>query len=343
MKKTGWLCIIFLLAANVSVIAQNASLAQRRYEDAVKILQSGDREKSIAYFVRTVEADSTHRNALYNLSILLLENGDPGKAENYANVLVRRYPEFPKIYALRGRIRLAKNDLTGAFADFKKQNEIGPASEAYAGLGAIALKNKDYPGAESFFSLAIDLFPESATAHNDRGISRIMMDKDSSALADFRHAGLLSPFEGFITQNFALAYQKTNQWMVTKNLLKESSEKEGTELTSLNLLGIMEIVNGHPKDAVPYFMKAIEREPDDVLSLINAGAAYIIMGDWSKGKKYTDLALSLSGDMPEALFNRGVIHYYEENNEDACSCWKKASENGSKRAKRFYMIYCEEN
>lgn len=342
MKKLA-LASLSVFFSSFVLVAQNPSLAQRRYEDAVKVLQSGDREKAIPYFVKVVEADSTHKNALYNLSVLLLENGEPNKAEEYASILVRRHPEFPKILALRGKIRLAKNDLNGAFNDFKQQNELAPTAEAYSGLGAIALKNNDYPGAENFFSQAINLFPESATAHNDRGIARMMMDKDSIALADFRHAGLLSPFEGFITQNFALAYQKSNQWIVTKNLLTESSEKEGTELSSYNLLGIMEVINGHPQDAIPYFMKAIEREPDDMFTLINTGATYIILGDWAKAKKYTDLALSISGDMPEALFNRAVIHYYENKADEACDCWKKASDKGSKRAKRFYMIYCEEN
>ena len=343
MKKAGLLHIAFLLWAAFPAFSQNVSLGQKRYEEAVKILQSGDREKSIPYFVRTVEADSTHKNALYNLSILLMETGDPARAESYVNVLIRRHPEFPKVYALRGRIRFSQGNLSGAFSDFVTQNQIAPASEAYAGLGAIAFKNKDYPGAESFFSLAIDLFPESAMAHNDRGIARILMDKDSSALADFRHAGLLSPFEGFITQNFALAYQRSKQWMASRNLLKEASEKEGTELSALNLLGILEVINGNPADALPYFMKAIEREPDDMLSLINSGAVYILLGDLPKAKKYTELALSISGSMPEALFNRGVLYYYENKNEEACDCWKKSAEGDLRRANRFYMIYCTEN
>lgn len=341
MKK--WFSISILLLSGMTNWAQNGPLAQRRYDEAVKILQSGDREKAIPYFIKVVEADSTHRNALYNLSILLLENGEPNKAEAYASVLIRHFPTFPKIYALRGKIRLSKNDLSGAFADFKAQNEIGPASEAYAGLGAIALKNKDYPGAESFFSLAINFFPESAIAHNDRAIARAMMDKDSAAMADLRHASLLSPFEGTITQNFALVYEKTNQWMVARNLLKDAAEKEGTEISAYNLLGILEVITGHPQDAIPYFMKAIEQEPDDMLSLINTGAAYIVLNDLPKAKKYTDLALSISADMPEALFNRAVIYYYENNNEQACAYWQKSAQAGSKRAKRFYMIYCEEN
>lgn len=343
MKKVVWLYALLCGCCAGSVWAQNPSLGQRRYEEAVKVMQAGDREKSIPYFVRAVEADSIHKNALYNLSVLLLESGDAARAEQYASTLVRVYPGFPKVYALRGRIRLVQENLTGAFADFTLQNLVAPSPEAYAGLGTIALKNKDYPGAESFFSQAIDLFPESATAHNDRGIARIFMDKDSLALADFRHAGLLSPFEGFITQNFALAYQRSKQWLPSRNLLKEASEKEDTEISALNLLGIQEVMTGHPSDALPYFMKAIEKEPDDILSLINSGAAYILLGDWPKAKKYTELALSISNTMPEALFNRGVLYYYEDNNEEACQCWKKAADGDSKRAKRFYLIYCQEN
>lgn len=343
MKKAVWLSVLLLGGYAACAWAQSPALGQRRYEEAVKIMQGGDREKSIPYFVRAVEADSSHKNALYNLAILLLESGDAARAEQYAGALVRQYPTFPKVYALRGRIRLVQDNLTGAFSDFTVQNQLAPSPEAYAGLGTIALKNKDYPGAESFFSQAIDLFPESATAHNDRGIARIFMDKDSAALADFRHAGLLSPFEGFITQNFALAYQRSRQWMPSRNLLKEASEKEDTEISALNLLGIQEVMTGHPADALPYFMKAIEKEPDDILSLINSGAVYILLGDWAKAKRYTDLALSISGTMPEALFNRGVLYYYEDNNQEACRCWQKAAEGDSKRAKRFYLIYCQEN
>eukprot|EP01034_Spumella_vulgaris_P002408 gene2408-3132_t len=180
MKKAVWLSMLLLGACAGSVWAQNPSLGQRRYEEAVKVMQAGDREKSIPLFVRAVEVDSSHKNALYNLSVLLLESGDAARAEQYAATLVRQYPGFPKIYALRGRIRLVQDNLTGAFSDFTMQNQLAPSPEAYAGLGTIALKNKDYPGAESFFSQAIDLFPESATAHNDRGIARIFMDKDSA-------------------------------------------------------------------------------------------------------------------------------------------------------------------
>lgn len=343
MKKYGAIYLALFMGFSVSISAQNPSLAQRRYDEAVKVLQAGDREKSIPLFVRVIEADSTHKNALYNLSILLLEAGDAEKAEKYANVIVRRYPDFPKVFSLRGKIRLYKNDLVGAFADFTKQTETLPSPEAYAGLGAIALINKDYPGAESFFSKAIDNFPESATAHNDRGIARALMDKDMEALADFRHASLLSPFEGYIKQNFALAYQKSNQILVTRNLLKDAAEKEGTEISALNLLGILDVLNGNTRTALPYFMKALEREPDDLFTLINIGAAYITLGDWAKAKKYTDLAISITDNTAEGLFNRGVIHFYGNDEEKACECWKKAIDSQSKRAKRFYMIYCEEN
>lgn len=344
MKNCGHYIFLLLLFSVSSLRAQNPSLAQKRYEEATKVLQAGDREKAIPYFARVVEADSTHKNALYNLSILLLESGDPGKALKYADVLVRRYPELPKVFALRGKIRLAADDLTGAFADFTKQNEIGPAYEAYSGLGAIALQNRDYPGAESFFSKAIDLFPESASAHNDRAVARVQMDKELEAMADFRHASLLSPFEGYITQNFGLAYRKSGQFMVARNLLKESSDKEGTVITSLNLLGIIEVQSGgNLNDALTWFLKAIENEPDDLISLINTGAAYLMLNDIAKSKKFTDLALSIAPDMPEALFNRGVLYFLEENDSEACRCWEKASEKNSIRAKRFYMIYCNEN
>ncbi len=340
----------FLVAALIPVaafatksMAQNPALAQKRYEEAVKMLQSGDREKSISLFVKVLEADSLHKNTLYNLCILLQENEDAKSALRYADILVRRYPDFPKVLSLRGKIKLTLNDMNGAFDDFNKQLLILPGYEAYSGLGTIALKNKDYPGAESFFSKAIDLFPESAGAHNDRGVTRMLLNNYNESLADFRQAMLLAPDEGFIVQNFGLAYREADQLIPAKSMFVQATKKDGTLISSLNLLGLLEIQQGRTDEALTYFMKAIENEPDDILSLVNSGAAYLMAGDMIKAKKYTDLALSLMPDKAEALFNRGVLHYLEGLEEEACQYWSRASEKGYPRSRRFFTIYCLEN
>ena len=323
--------------------AQNQALAQKRYEEAVKMLQSGDREKSISLFVKVLDADSLHKNTLYNLCILLQENEDAKSALRYADILVRRYPDFPKVLSLRGKIKLTLNDLNGAFDDFNNQLLILPGYEAYSGLGTIALKNKDYPGAESFFSKSIDLFSESAGAHNDRGVARMLLNKYNEGLADFRQAALLAPEEGFIVQNFGLAYRESDQIIPAKNMFLQATKKDGTLISSLNLLGLLEIQQGRTEEGLTYFMKAIENEPDDMLSLVNSGAAYLMAGDMVKAKKYTDLALSIMPDKAEALFNRGVLHYLEGLEKEACQCWNKASEKGYPRSRRFFTIYCLEN
>lgn len=341
MKKQILLTGLLMVSACV-LHAQNTKLAQAKYEEGIKILQSGDRERAIPLFKKALDADSTHKNSLYNLSVLLLDAGDAPLAIPYANTLVRKYPDFPKVFALRGRIKLASGDFSGAFTDFETQNKIAPSSEAYSGLGAISMHAKDYPGAEAFFSKAIDLFPESANAHNDRGIARILLNKDNEALSDLRHASLLSPFEGLILQNFALAYEKTGALLPASNLLKESADKEGTAVSSLNMLGILELNRGFPETAIKHFEKAIEIEPDFVPSLINAGAAYLMADDISKAKKYHDLALKIESDNVEALFNRGVIYYLENEEQKACQNWLKASEN-SPKAFTFHQIYCTEN
>ncbi len=343
MKVSVWIPVFLLFGLITQAVAQNPALAQKRYEEALKMLQSGDKEKSISLFVKVLDADSIHKNSLYNLSILLNEEGDAKSALKYADILARRYPDFPKVLSLRGRIKLNLYDLNGAFEDFNNQLLIKPGYEAYSGLGTIALKNKDYPGAESFFSKSIDLFPESAGAHNDRGVARMFLDKYNEGLADFRHAAQLAPGEGYIIQNFGLAYRESDQLIPAKNMFAEASRREGTLISSLNLLGLLEIQQGRINDALPYFLKAIENEPDDVLTLVNTGAAYLMTGDMAKAKKYTDLALYVSPDKAEALFNRGVLHYLEGAETDACTCWKKASEKGYPRSTRFYRIYCLEN
>lgn len=343
MKKLLFAALFLAAVFGNKSKAQNPALAQKRYEEAVKMLQSGDREKSISLFVKVLDADSLHKNTLYNLCILLQENEDTKSALRYADILVRRYPDFPKVLSLRGKIKLILNDLNGAFEDFNNQLLILPGYEAYSGLGTIALKNKDYPGAESFFSKAIDLFPESAGAHNDRGVARMLLNRYNEGLADFRQAALLAPDEGFIVQNFGLAYRESDQVIPAKNMLLQATKKDGTLLSSLNLLGLLEIQQGNMQEALAYFMKAIENEPDDIFSLINTGAAYLMAGDMIKAKKYTDLALSLNPDKAEALFNRGVLHYLEGLETEACQCWSKASEKGYPRSSRFYSIYCLEN
>ncbi len=343
MRRCLFAALILLAVFGNNGLAQNPGLAQKRYEEAVKMLQSGNREKSISLFVKVLEADSLHKNTLYNLCILLQENEDVKTALRYADILVRRYPDFPKVLSVRGKIKLILNDLNGAFEDFNNQLLILPGYEAYSGLGTIALKNKDYPGAESFFSKAIDLFPESAGAHNDRAVARVLLNKYNESLADFRQAALLAPDEGFILQNFGLAYRESDQIIPARGMFLQATKKEGTLISSLNLLGLLEIQQGRTEEGLTYFMKAIENEPDDMLTLVNTGAAYLIAGDMVKAKKYTDLALSVMPDKAEALFNRGVLHYLEGLEKEACQYWSRASEKGYPRSRRFFTIYCLEN
>lgn len=95
----------------------------------------------------------------------------------------------------KGQMKLAKQDLDGAMADFNQAVATYPAfAQAYRDRGKIKASKHDFDGALADFTKAIAVQPDDALAYFNRGcLKRDEKGDLHGALADFNHAVGIRP------------------------------------------------------------------------------------------------------------------------------------------------------
>ena len=104
--------------------------------------------------------------------------------------------------------------------------------------------------------------------------ANIMLDAErfGAAYVYIQRASQLAPDESVVWNNLALCYQETEQ----------------------------------PEEALKCFIKALNRDPNDLLALGNLAKLYNDLGEPQKAINCTDRALKLNSKMPEARYNKGI-------------------------------------
>ena len=115
-------------------------------------------------------------------------------------------------YFTRGNSKIEKKDYQGAITDYTKAIELDPDyADAYINRGVVKDDLKDYYGAITDYTKAISLDPDYASAYNNRGVSKKNLKDYYGAIADYTKAISLDP-------DYASAY-------ANRGIVKEKSGK----------------------------------------------------------------------------------------------------------------------
>lgn len=186
----------------------------RRTEIEINIyklsLKVRDRERTIAYGTKIVEADDDNIDVLMNLVSTLRErraDGDLGRAIQYADLLIKRFEGvvasslkprrispaqweerkrkgIASVYLLRGRVHADLNNDEKAKADLEKSFDAGRLAGAALSLGELAEKRRDLDGAIDYyrqaFVIALDGDEEIDTGALRKKLGLIYRSKNGS-------------------------------------------------------------------------------------------------------------------------------------------------------------------
>jgi len=86
---------------------------------------------------------------------------------------------------------------------------------------------------------------------------------------------------------------------------QQALELEPRHFEALHLLGIVNLLSGHPARAAELFGRALELEPQSVAAHANHGNALYQLGRYDAALVSYDRAIALNGQLAEAHFNRG--------------------------------------
>jgi tetratricopeptide (TPR) repeat protein len=106
--------------------------------------------------------------------------------------------------------------------------------------------------------------------------------------------------------------------------IRARADYPGTLPNAWNDLGILSAREGKTADAVEFFQKALQSNPDHAVALQNLGIAYRQQKDWAKAETALTRVVALRPDDPEANYNLGMVYAQLNDTERAYKYLQKA-------------------
>ncbi|MCB0524277.1 MAG: tetratricopeptide repeat protein [Lewinellaceae bacterium] len=157
---------------------------------------------------------------------------------------------------------------------------------------------------------AVKIYPNYKDAYISRGGCQFVLQNYDAAIADYRTAIKLVPDEPKYKGYLALALrdggkfqgEKQNNLAKALTYLTESWQYNNKDPETARLLGVCYGVQGKHADAIMWFGKAVELQPDNATYLWDLGLAYSASGNLAKGEEIRQQALKID---PTIMETRG--------------------------------------
>lgn len=119
-----------------------------------------------------------------------------------------------------------------------------------------------------------------------------------------------------------------------------SSDDEDVNLEYLYNIGLSHAKRGSPRDAIFYFDKVLEVEPNHVNALANKGNALGKLGKYDQAITCYDIILKDKPEHTTSLLNKGLALHYLGRYEQAITCYDKILSRTPDNASTLYHKAC---
>jgi FkbM family methyltransferase len=193
----------------------------------------------------------------------------------------------------------------------------------YNNLGAIAVRQKDAPVADTMLRKAIELDPKNFDAFNNLGNLYANIGQREAAIAFYRSALDIDP--GYLPARINLAneLQATGQFPQALNEYGAALAANPLLVEAHSGLGTLLLTTADPREAAPCFMRAAVIQPGWTAAWNNLGGAMLQMSLLEQAARCLNRALILAGDFPNALLNLGNMMTSLGRTEDATHLYER--------------------
>ncbi|HVR38064.1 MAG TPA: tetratricopeptide repeat protein [Thermoanaerobaculia bacterium] len=258
---------------------------ESRYHFSVGNLlyQLGQKEAAIESYRRAVELDKTNLRAFYNLGAVLFEAGRDSEA--------------------LGAYKVALEPIEKAFA---KNETVEPIhAQAYANLGAIYIRQKQWPLAVDAYAKSLRLDPESASAHYNLGFINYSIGKFDLAEREYRSALDGDPNLPLAYLHLAQIALRRGDGAASAKLLRDGMPRfdRDSKIIALRTLGRAELSRGDRAAAATAF----EENASDLESQLPLGRIYRQDHRYEDAKRVLEQAQRAVPDNRALLFERVLL------------------------------------
>ncbi len=199
-----------------------------------------------------------------NLATALLQSGREREGLDLLDWLVQQKLDNPNLHSLRASARVAKGDVDGAIASYKKALELDPKSPlAHYNLGFALGAKGDQDGAIASYKKALELDPKLAEAHHDLGSALGAKGDQDGAIASYKKALDLDPkLPLFQAQLGHALMQKGKLDEALVHLRKAITLNPNNAAAQRDLSGVL-VIRGRGNEARLAWRKALDANPPD--------------------------------------------------------------------------------
>lgn len=150
-------------------------------------IRAGRRDDARRVLERLAGREEAPPLVLLTLARLAIDAADLAAADAHLGEAIRRAPDDPEAYVLRGEVRYARGDIRAALADVRTALEIAPRhARAHYVLGNILFYDlDDAAGAAEEFDRALALGLDDPTLLYNLGAARFLLGEHAAALRAF--------------------------------------------------------------------------------------------------------------------------------------------------------------
>ena len=241
-----------------------------------------------------------------NYAVKLLTNGQINEALKIVEALIKKSPNVPLLYNIRGVCYQTIRELGNAIDDFSQATILkSDYAEAYCNLGVTYQEKGDLVSAVNAYKNAIDNDNNYPTAHNNLGKIFLASGEIDSSIEHLKCAITLK-------SDFADAHN---------NL--------GSAFLRINKLN----------DAIKSYKKAIALKPDFAVANNNLGIAYLRTGDPMLASKFFENAITITPGYATAHHNLSGVKVYKEKDKQVSLIESLLIENNLSQKERIYLNF----
>jgi tetratricopeptide (TPR) repeat protein len=190
----------------------------------------------------------------------------------------------------------------------------------------ILYNQKNWEASKTFYSKAIELYPEYATGYVYRGICNENLMLIDSAKKDIEYGILLFPKFPFALNELGVIYLDSKELEIAKGFFRKAKELNPYFIWPINNLALCFSIEGKKDSSLYYYNQAIELTPLEPLEYKYRGDMYKNNGDTIRAIADYTKSINLSPSNPSFLYDRGTAYCEMKKYDEAIADFKKAVE-----------------
>lgn len=248
--------------------------------NAAAAYRAGDLDQALYQYLRAAELEPLRYDALVWVGRIHRERGNNELAELAFAEVLEKEPENVEALTELGFLHLARRNEDKALASLElalklDQRRLGLDREQtvslaglrvdaksplklYNGLGVLADLRNDFPQAESYYRLALQIEPRSALVHNSQGYSYYLAGRWPEAERAYRRG--IAYDDGYqpLWRNYGLLLARMGRYEEALSAFEHVGQRAGAS----NDVGYICMIEGNLIMAEQFFRSAIELSPD---------------------------------------------------------------------------------